>query len=95
MKKVKVVPVCPSFRVLHLRNTKSNLKKACHWTLLLPFLFTVIPHTVPFMINLILFPHFLRGFLNIFFFREECQPILCAPYFYSPIYKPSQLIAVL
>lgn len=69
--KDKVVPVCPSIRVLHLRNTKSNLKKAHHWTLFLPFICTAIPHTVPFMTNLILSPRFLKGFLNIFFFCEE------------------------
>jgi len=87
--------VCPSIRMLHLRNTKSNLKKAHHWTLFLPFLCTVIPHTVPFMINLILSPHFRSGFLTIFFFCEECLSILCAPYFYSPIYKRTQLMAAM
>jgi hypothetical protein len=95
MKKDKVVPVCPSVRMLHLRNTKINLEKARYWTLFLPFLCTVIPHTVPFMTKLILFPHFLSGFLNIFFFCEECLPILRAPYCYSTIYKRTQLIAVL
>ena len=45
--------------------------------------------------TLLLSPHFRSCFLNIFFFCKECLPILCAPYFYSPIYKRTQLIAAM